>query len=234
LAIAAIAASKGLKVIGKISEVIEYLIILVISLTLFVFAQGSLGNLKPVFEVGAANIVKTSKDAIYFCSGFEALILIHPFVRRGVNIKKASLKAFLYCSIIWVWIVASTIIYLGVDIIPKNKWSFFLVYDSIKVPVINNVRYLFMFAWILVLLRIVSSYIFLSHSVVNDFTKIKVTKIYYVTLPLLAYLTYILNDNMLRVNLLSIISPVFAIYNVVFLSIILLMVKFKKKVTTKS
>ncbi|MDF2673753.1 MAG: spore germination protein [Clostridiales bacterium] len=233
LAIAAIAASKGLKVLSKTSEVITYLIVLGILFTLFIFNEGSLGNFKPVFEAGILNIVKASKDAIYFYSGFEALILIHPFVRRSVNIKKASLKAFLFCTIIWIWVITSTIMYLGVDIIPKSRWSFFLVYDSINFPVINNVRYVFMFVWTLVLLRLISSFIFLSHSAINNFTKIKITKIYYVTLPLLAFFTYILKDSLMRTKLLDIIYPIFACFNVIFLSIILLMVKYRKKSMAK-
>ena len=110
----------------------------------------------------------------------------------------------------------------------------FLVYDSINFPIINNVRYLFMFVWSVALFRLVSGYIFLSHSIVNDFTKIKMTRIFYVTLPLLSYFTYLLTNSLLRKKLIDIVPPIFSCFNVVILSIILLMVKFKKKSIAKS
>ena len=110
----------------------------------------------------------------------------------------------------------------------------FLVYDSINFPIINNVRYLFMFVWSVALFRLVSGYIFLSHSIVNDFTKIKMTRIFYVTLPLLSYFTYLLTNSLLRKKLIDIVPPIFSCFNVVIFSIILLMVKFKKKSIAKS
>lgn len=233
LGIAAIAASKGIKVFGKTVQVINILIVLIIILTLFIFKDGSLGNFKPVFEAGTANIIKASKDAVYSYLGFEGLTLIHPSVRSGANIKAASLKALAFCSIIWVWSVAASIIFLGADIIPKSLWSFTLVYNSINFPIINNLRYIFMFIWSLSLFNLLTGYIFLSHTVIYDLVRIKMTKVFYVTLPLLAFYTFIITNDLIKLKLIAIISPFFACFNIIFLSTVMLITKFKKKSTSR-
>lgn len=222
-------ASKGVKVFGKTAEAINILIIPVMLLTLFVFKEGSIGNLKPVFEAGVFNIIKTSNSALYFYIGFEGLVLIHPSIRSGVNIKKASLKAFAFCSIIWVWSVAATTIYLGPDLIKKSLWPFTLVYTSVNFPVVNNLRYIFMFIWTLATLRLLSGYILLGHTVINDFIKIKMNRIFYVTLPLLGVYAYIATDTLIKLKINNTAPIFYVIFNFVFLSSIMLLSKFKKR-----
>lgn len=229
----AYAASKGVKVFGKLSEVINVFIIPVILITLFVFKEGSIGNFKPAFDAGLPDIIKISKSALYFYIGFEGLVLIHPYVQKGVDIKKASLKAFAFCSIIWVWSVAATIIYLGPDLIKKSLWPFTLVYSSVNFPIINNVRYIFMFSWSLATFRLLSGHILLSHTVINDFIKINMSSIFYVTLPLLGAYAYIATDTLIRQKIVNTIPLFYVIFNILFLSSIMLISRFKKKGTSK-
>jgi spore germination protein len=229
LGMSAFASYKGLKTLGKAGELVRYYMIPVLLLTVFAFKDGNISNIKPVFQSGIPYILKASKDTLYFYTGFEALLLIHPFVHDNVNILKASLKAFATCAVIWVWAVFSTIVYLGVDIIPKSIWSFFLVFDSVNFPIINNVRYVFMFVWALVSFRIVSNYLFLSHSIISDLTTFNIKKIIIITMPLLTYYTYILMNDLVRKNLLNIISPVFVTFNILFLTAISLLLKFRKQ-----
>jgi spore germination protein (amino acid permease) len=224
----AYAASKGLKVYGKMSEVVNVIIIPVMLLTLLVFKEGSLGNFKPIFETGLLNIIKASKDALYFYIGFEGLVLIHPSVRRGVNIKKAALKAFAFCSIIWVWAVVSTIIYLGPDLIKKSLWPFALVYTSVNFPIINNLRYLFMFIWFLVTFRLLNGYFLLAYTVINDLVKVKISRTYFVILPLLGLYSFIATNNLIRDKIVDITSLFYVIFNIMFLSVIMIMPKLKK------
>jgi spore germination protein len=229
LIITALAASKGVKTLGKIGEVTLYFILPAYMLTLFVFADGDFGNIKPVFEHGVVKILTAAEKTIYYYGGFEALLLIHPYVRSSVNIKAASLKAVGISGLIWVWTVFSTIFYAGVETIPKSLWSFFLVFNSINFPIINNVRYVFMFVWAIVSFRIISNYIFLIHRVINDISKVKMEKAFYITIPILGCLTYRLMDVSLRSSLLEITSPLFVYFNILLLTIITLLARFKRK-----
>jgi spore germination protein len=210
-------ASLGLKTLAKVSEVITYFIAMVILLTVFIFKEGNLVNLMPVFEVSIGSILSSSVKTSYFFGGLEAILMIHPHVRDIKGLKKSSLTALLFCSVVWVWSVFSTIYYLGIDMIPKSLWSFFLIYDSVNFPIINNVRYVFMFVWTLVSLRIIANYIFLNKEMIREIVYIKTKTILLALSVIILGIAYVFANDLLRQEVLRIMSPSYVIFNMLLL-----------------
>lgn len=221
--------SKCLKVLGKINELATYILIAMIIFSLSALNYGSILNIQPVLGTDIKNIFKATKEVPYFYSGFEFLLLYHPFVQNTNDIKKASIKAIIIAGSIWTWVVFISIYYLGIDIIPKSFYSFILVFESVHVPIVNNFRYVAMFAWTLVSFRIISNYYFTVSFVLSDITKIHIKKLNLLMCPVILFLCIKVIDTILKKDLLNLLSATFSVFNIVFLSLlaILVFIKFK-------
>ncbi|WP_163193367.1 GerAB/ArcD/ProY family transporter [Clostridium thermarum] len=235
IVIAVYGASKGLINLGKISEAVKYIIIPTILLSLYIFKEGSVLNLQPAFRTPFYDIVKASSKLVYHYAGFEGMLLYHPYVKKEGNITKSSISAFATVGIIWVWTVFATIFYLGADIAPKSLWSFSLVYDSFTLPVINNIRYVFIFAWTLVCFRIICTYMFTSMYIANAITKISMQKLRVYLSLLIFYLSTVFLNDLLKEKIFNVLSPLYAIFNVlIFLSLALIIsIKLKQPKTSE-
>lgn len=227
--VCAFACSKGLKVLGKISELVSYMLILVIVLSVSALSYGSILNIKPILGSGIKNILMGTKETAYFYTGFEYLLLFHPFAKNTKDIKKASINATVIAGILWTWTVFITIFYLGADIVSKSFYSFVLVFESIHVPIINNFRYVAMFTWTLVSFRIISNYYFSSSFILSDLTKINIQKLNLILSPIVFFLCAYIIPNSLKNEQLMLISNIFVIFNIIFLSILTLFIFIKSK-----
>ncbi|GAA0179780.1 endospore germination permease [Clostridium sediminicola] len=229
VSLAAYGAYKGLKVLGKTSELIFYIFIVVMLFSMSALKEGSILNLQPVLGSGLLNILKTSKTTAYSYYGWEALLLFYPYVENTKAIKKSALKAVAICGIIYVWVVFVTIFYVGIEIIPESYWSLILVFESIHVPVINNFRYIFMFIWILLSLRISANYYFAVAFNLNYFTKIDIQKLCLFIYPLILYLSLKLSDRILRAEIIDFVTPTSIIFNLIFFTLTALLIRIKDK-----
>ncbi|SHH92055.1 GerAB/ArcD/ProY family transporter [Clostridium grantii] len=229
VSLAAYAAHKGLKVLAKTSALISYIFIGILLLAISALQYGSILNIQPVFGSGLMNILKTTKTTAYSYYGWEALLLFHPFVEDTKSIKKAALKAVALCGAVYVWIVFITIFYLGIDIIPKSYWSFIMVFESINIPIINNFRYIFMFVWIMLALRLMANYYFAFAFNLSNFTKIDIKKICILIYPVILYLSLKLTDRILRVKIFDFAMVPFIIFNLIFFTVTGLLISIKYK-----
>ncbi|WP_396276643.1 GerAB/ArcD/ProY family transporter [Haloimpatiens lingqiaonensis] len=232
LLIVAYTAYKGLKPLSKINEYVGYIILIMILFSGAAIKYGSIMNLKPVLQAPIKDILKGSIDSLYFFTAFESLLLYHNRVKDKSSIKKASFKGLLISTIVWIWSILITIYYLGVDIIPKSNWSFLMVFESIHLPIINNFRYVFMFAWTLICLRIVGNFYYFTSFILSDVTKLDRKKICIALYIPVLFITNKLGDSIVREKLITLLSPIFVIFNICFLTILAFIVYFKSKKTT--
>ncbi|WBW98350.1 GerAB/ArcD/ProY family transporter [Oceanirhabdus sp. W0125-5] len=221
--------SKGISVLGKLNQLIFYMFIPVFLLSLTALKYGDILNIQPVFGGGVANILKTTPKTAYSYFGWECLLLLFPYVKETKSIKKAAFKAVGICGVVYVWVIFSTIYYLSIDITPKSYWSFIMVFTSINIPIINNFRYIFMFIWIVLSFRITANYYFAVTICINSFKKIDLKKIVLLILPIIIFLVYMLSDRMLRQKIEGFTYPASIIFNLSFITLVALLIKFKKK-----
>lgn len=227
------AATKGLKTLGRINEFVSYLIIIVIIFSISALKYGTLLNIQPVFQTGISGIVKGALSTTYNYTGFEVIILFHPYLTNIKKVRKSGMLSVFIGGVIWVWTTFVTIYYLGIDIIPKTNWSFIWTYESINLPAINNFRYVFMFTWTLVSLRMISNYIFCTSFILKKYIRINPNIICLILLPIVIYLSLFLSKGFNRETLLQLFPPISVIFNLIFITSIAIMVKFNTKLKSK-
>ena len=151
-------AYKGVKTLGKVNELFFYLTIAIVLIPIAVLKYGLLLNLMPVFGSGMINIIKSAGQSIYSYCGIEILFLIYPYLQNSKDLKRAGLKSVFILIFIYTWFTFTVIYYLGIDIIPKFLWSTIVTAEAIKLPIINNFRYIFMVLFSFIMLKSVANH----------------------------------------------------------------------------
>jgi len=228
--VAAYAASKGIKVLGRIGTITFWMLLAIILPTISILRQGSYLNISPIFESGVVNILKGSLYSGYDYALMELIFLIYPFINDSSKIKSASLKAVAITTVIYTWITFITMYYMGKDIIPKTIWSFFTVTVAVKVEIINNFRYIFVFFWLIIALKSATIFNYVCVFILDDIKKIKSKRIIYIVLAALVIIlaeTYYV-DKVTMDEITKYTSPISTIYNLMYITLITILVWIKK------
>jgi spore germination protein len=221
------ASSKGLKTLAKSSQIVILGLLFIMVISTGVLRSGSILNLQPVFGSGLTNIIAGIKPTFSFYLGFEALAVFYPNIYDGKTIKKASLKAVLICTVIWVWINFITVYNMGIYTIPKHSWAFIAVFESIQVKVITSFRYIFMVVWCLVSIQSISNWYYTSSFIINDITKIKMNIINLCLYPVIVFLSLKLMSELVKKATIDILSPICLVFNIFYFTLIAVIVYFK-------
>ena len=225
------AASKGIKVLGRLSTITFWMIIAIMIPTISILKQGSYLNISPVFGTGIVNIIKGSVYSAYDYSLMELIFLIYPFINDSSKIKSAALKATGFIAIIYTWITFITIYYMGKDIIPKTIWSFFTVTEAVQIDVVNNFRYVFTFFWIIIAFKSVAIFNYVCMFFLENFKKIKDKKVIYVIMSVVVIMiakTYY-GDRVDMEEIIKYTLPISVIYNLIYLTLIASLIWIKKE-----
>ena len=228
-AAAIIAACAGIKVLGKLNEVIYYILLIIIILCSMAFPKGSIKNLFPVFQSNGVDILNGIEASMFSYSGIEAIFLLYPFVNDSAKIKKTVMKFIIVIVIIYTYITFITIYYFSSDIILKNFWSFVEVAESVNISVIASFKYLFVFLWIPVALRMSFNYFYASIFILKDFLKkVSFLSLSIMVAPILIYLTSKLTDEYVLRSILKLIVPKYVMFMILYISLISLLIFLKK------
>ena len=133
LCLAAYTSIKGLKVLGRLNQLMFILTIILTLILCLALFEGTYLNICPILGSGVVNILKASKQSGFAYGGIEILFLIYPFVTEKTKIMKSSIKSVLITAIIYTWITFITIYYIGIDIITKMNWSVNMVAKTIEI-----------------------------------------------------------------------------------------------------
>lgn len=226
------AASKGIKVLGRVGYITFWMLLGIIIPTVAILKQGSYLNISPIFGSGVVNILKGSLNSVYDYSLMEIIFLIYPFINNSNKIKSSTLKAVGITAIIYTWITFITIYYLGKDIIPKTIWSFFMVTSGVKVEIINNFMSVFVFFWIIIASKSMAIFNYVCVFILEDIKKIKSKRIIYVVLAASVIIiaeTYY-GDKVELDEITKYTSPISTIYNLIYITLISILVWIKKGV----
>ncbi|MFL0248365.1 GerAB/ArcD/ProY family transporter [Candidatus Clostridium stratigraminis] len=220
---------QGLKVVGKISEISYYFLIVLLFVPLLVLRDGSFLNISPIFGYGIKNILKTSNDAIFSYSGIEIIFFIYPYVTEKNEIAKRAVRGVLVTTAIYTYITFMTIFYMGPDVILQEFWSVMVVNETVNLPFINSFRFIFMFFWSLMIFKtIVNQYYSFSYGISNSIFKFRVQKVCFFIYPFLLFLAIKYGNEISRRNLLEKLNPLIIYFNLIYLTLLGIVVHFKK------
>ena len=229
LSLAAYNVIKGLKVLARVNQLMFVLTIILSIILCAALFQGDYLNLCPILGSGVLNIVKASKQSAFAYGGIEIIFLIYPFITDKTKIMKSSIKGVLVTAIIYAWITFITIYYIGIDIIPKMLWSVNMVAKTVRVPFISNSKFVFIVIWALIICKTISNNYFAIAFILKDFfKKTKTKKIVYIIYPLIFYLSMKYSNFSTATSFLKIIIPKYVLFNIVYVTIITLVIYLKK------
>jgi len=220
--IGAYGANKGIKVLGRICGITFWMLLVIIIPTISILYQGSYLNLSPIFGTGIGNILEGSLSSVYNYSLLELIFLIYPFINDSSKIKSSVLKVVGFTTITYTWIAFITIYYMGKDIISKTIWSFFYVATAVKVEIVNNFRYVFIFFWLIIAIKSVAIFNYVCVFILDDIKKIKNKKIIYLVMAVVVIIlteTYY-RDLLAMGEITKYTSPMSTVYNLIYLTLI--------------
>lgn len=228
IALTLYSAYKGVKLIGKISEIIFYITLILAIIPILSFGKGSLLNLSPILGSGLSNILKGSVETTYSYGGIEILFLIYPYINDKRKIKNASLKGVFLTILLYSWITFITIYYFALNVTSKSLWPFLSASEIIDIPLINNFRFFFMILWSIILLKTIAIECFIIITILKDFMKkIDMKKICLIVYPVLVFLSLLYPNEIIRRDFLGKVIPITAVFPVIYATLIALLIRIK-------
>jgi spore germination protein len=229
IALAAFCSYKGLMVIGRISEIVFYLMMITAGVGILALIKGSFLNVMPVFGSGYMNILKGIKGAAFAYSGTEIVLLLYPYINDKSKLKAAYLKSAILICAGYTWVTFATIYYLGHRVIPKAMWSSLFIIESLRLPIINNFRFIVMFIWTFVSITAVALDFYACELVIKDiFKKLKRNILYCLLVPVMLYISTLLSEEVKRRELMYEIVVILLMFNISYIFLMVLIVHFKK------
>lgn len=229
LIISTYAASRGLKTLAKANEFFSYFLLIIVVFSFSALKYASPINLLPVLDSSITNILKGAFDSAYVFTGFEIILLIHPYAKDISKVKYSSYKTLGLCSFIWLWTVLITIMFLGPDIVPKTHSAFLFVLGSINVAAIYNFRYIFLIIWTIIGVKMIGNYIFLSSSILSSITSLKFKNLCFFIAFLSFFISSIMQNESIRDTVASNAARIYSSYNLILFTTLAILASKKKK-----
>lgn len=225
----AFTAYKGLKVMGRTSESIFFLICILSLIPMAALPKGRIMNLRPFLGSGIFNIIKSSRDSSFSYGGVEIIFLIYPYLTEPEKFKGSVLKSVAFVTWIYTFFVFITIYYVGIGYIPRGLWSFLSVTKILEIPIINSFRFIFMILWSIIIFKTISNFYFASAYILKDLIKkVSMKRIIIAMYPVTFCLSMLYSIEPKRRAFLDFVIPKITLFNLIFITILLLLIYLKK------
>lgn len=225
----AFVAYKGLKPLGRMTEIIFYLTLPIILIPLPSIKYSSILNIMPVFGSGALNIIKAVKNTIPSYTGMELLFILYPFLNNKTKLRSCGLISILFNTVMYVWFTFITICYLGVSLTPKFLWSALTVSESVNIPLINSFRFITISFWFFMTLRSLSIFYYaLSFGLSEIFTKANIKYLIFILIPICFAVSMLFKSPTIYRTIVGKIQMPYIIFNIIYITTIAILLKLKK------
>jgi spore germination protein len=220
---------QGLKVIGRVNEIVFYLMVLLLFIPLIALRDGSLLNVSPFLGSGFKSILKGSMQAGFAYTGVEIIFLIHPNMADKKNLKSSALRAAAISAAIYTYLTFMTIYFVGPDVILKPHWSVMLLNETINLPYINSFRFIFMYLWSIIIFKtVINLYYAFTYGLSNSFIKLNPKKISFLIYPIIVYVVYKYGNEGIRRQAIGKVSPIISFFNLIFITLLAIIVRYKE------
>ena len=160
LAAAAYLASKDVRVLGRISELMFWEAeVLFISLFLAI-PNIDVTFYRPVGESGLMSILQGAYKATFAFLGMEILLVLYPLVQRKKDVLKAGVAAICIVSIIYLSVVLTTLGVFGPDALGKIRFSLMFLLKTYEAPIIQRAEFFFMVFYVFIAFQPVATMFF--------------------------------------------------------------------------
>lgn len=154
-------AINGLTLVARLSEIVFYLVIISIGITLSFISQGTITNVMPFFSSFKDTLLGIP-DSLYSYAGIELSYIVISFISNKKNIKKSGVYAVLTIILLYTINVFVTIYCIGWEMTSKSAYPILYIAATLEVPLLENVRTVIMILWSYVIFRILACDLFAS------------------------------------------------------------------------
>ncbi|SEF52636.1 spore germination protein (amino acid permease) [Caloramator fervidus] len=138
--------NQGLTNIGRLSELLFYLTILLLIIPIYFINKGNSTNLLPIIS-NTNSIIKAIPKTFFSYSGVEISLFIIPFVTDTKNVLASGIKGSLITIILYSVTVILTISYCGYVLTSKLQYPLLYLVSAADLPILSNFEPLFIFLW---------------------------------------------------------------------------------------
>lgn len=192
LGICAYMAGSGIKVLGRLNELLFYLLIPVLFFYIpAVINYGDFHYLMPAINHSIKEYSKAAVTTGFAYSGFELLIVFGPYVIKKKEALKASMLALFITAAMYLYVVMTTVTVLGPGLTQKFTWPAIRVLSVMDIPVLERIEFIAILAWIGVAIKPVSNQYFCASLIIKDIFGIKsLGPVVLLLYPIIAYVAW--------------------------------------------
>lgn len=186
-------AGKGAKTVGRLNELLFYVLLLDFVLILLALKSGiDFTNVMPIGGTGLSAIAKGLVPTAFAYAGVEILFLIYFMVDRKSEVLKAGAIAVILSMFFYVSVTFVGLLVFGADIIKIFLWPTLVLIKTIEMPVIERLDFFFLAVWAGLAFRPVTNMCFAASCSLIQVLGLNEEKYYPFAVIILTVLMYIL------------------------------------------
>jgi spore germination protein (amino acid permease) len=140
--------SKGARVIGRLNELMFYILLIILLILIIPIGQTDYTNLLPVGQAGFGKIVSGALTTAYYYAGIEILLVFYTLVSKKEDVLKAGCRALSITVILYLAVVIICQLAIGVDVLQRIIWPGLILLKVVQVPVLERLEFVFLFFWL--------------------------------------------------------------------------------------
>lgn len=186
-------AAKGAKTIGRLNELLFYILLLDFVLVVLALKTGiDFTNIMPIGGRGLFAIVKGIVPTAFAYEGVEILFLIYFMVDRKSEVLKAGAIAVFLSMIFYLLVTIVCLLVFGADSMKIFLWPTLALIKTIEMPVIERLDFFFLAIWAGLAFRPVTNMCFAASYSLIQLLGLNKEKYYPFAVIILTVLMYIL------------------------------------------
>ncbi|WP_409346072.1 GerAB/ArcD/ProY family transporter [Paenibacillus sp. MBLB4367] len=154
---------ENLRVIARLFVISSLTIIVMVVLSLCGYVNANFSYIFPITEAGWGNIIKAANEALFPLVGYEAILVIYPFVEgnSGGKLKAVSLGNMLI-TLFYTFEVFTSLIIFSPAVMPAVSEPLLYMLKGFSFQVIQRIDLIFLSLWVLIVSNALVSWIYMA------------------------------------------------------------------------
>lgn len=185
--------SMGLKVIGRLNELIFYILLPVLIIFFIPIPLGNFTNILPIANTDIYSLAKCSLTTGYYFQGIEILLVIYPLVTQKNKIFKSGIIAIALITMQFLIVSISCILVFSPDVTQRLLIPGISLLKVANIPVLERLDTLFLILWLPFVLKPVITSGFCGAYSLSKLFNTNAKKYYFLCVTITCILIYIMS-----------------------------------------
>lgn len=131
-------AKRGLKVLGRLNEIMFYIFLLALAVLLIPLMNADVTNMLPVFDANPLDLIEGAADTSFAFVGIGILLVVYPMVTRREEVIKAGQTAIGIVLTIYLFITVICLLVFGSESLQYEMWPLLTLAKTQEIPVLQR------------------------------------------------------------------------------------------------